>query len=113
MLRRYVPLAALLVPEGVLRFAAQVPESSLRWRAYAMVLVLTAVTVLALACGWPGRTRRKMLGEQSWAELADSYPMVFGRGVADTRAGLWAVRDSSERAHTVVPFAGDARRSPG
>ena len=29
------------------------------------------------------------------------------------RAGLWAVRDSSERAPTVVPFAGDARLPPG
>ena len=45
-------------------FAAQVPESSLRWRAYAMVLVLTAVAVVAqlsvflgpagaAAPGWP------------------------------------------------------------
>jgi len=33
--------------------------------------------------------------------------------VADMRAGLWAVRDSSERAPTVVPFAGDARLVSG
>jgi len=33
--------------------------------------------------------------------------------VADMRAGLWAVRDSSERALTVVPFAGDARLVSG
>ena len=47
MSRRYVPLATLLVSAGALLFAAQVPESSLRWRAYAMVLVLTAVAVVA------------------------------------------------------------------
>src|SRR5439155_11772050 len=38
---------------------------------------------------------------------------ILGVGVADTHAGLWAVRDSSERAPTVVPFAGDARLPPG
>jgi len=64
MSRRYVPLATLLVSAGALLFAAQVPESSLRWRAYAMVLVLTAVAVVAqlsvflgpagaAAPGWP------------------------------------------------------------
>src|SRR5439155_14199064 len=47
MSRRYEPLATLLVSAGALLFAAQVPESSLRWRAYAMVLVLTAVIAVA------------------------------------------------------------------
>jgi hypothetical protein len=47
MFRRYLSLAALLVPAGVLLFAARVPDPGLRWRAYAMVLVLTAVTVVA------------------------------------------------------------------
>jgi hypothetical protein len=49
----------------------------------------------------------------SETELADSYPGGSSAVVADMRAGLWAVRDSSERAHTVVPFAGDARLPAG
>jgi hypothetical protein len=47
MSRRYLALAGLLVPAGVLLFASWIPDSALRWRAYVMVLVLTAVFVLA------------------------------------------------------------------
>src|SRR5882757_5545717 len=55
MSRRYLSLAALLVPAGALLFAARVPDSGLRWRAYAMVLVLTAVTVVAQLSVFLGR----------------------------------------------------------
>ncbi len=55
MSRRYLSLAALLVPAGLLLFAARVPDSSLRWRAYAMVLALTAVIVVARLSVFLGR----------------------------------------------------------
>jgi len=47
MTRRYLSLAALLVPAAALLFAARVPDAPLRWRAYAMVVVLTLVAVVA------------------------------------------------------------------
>jgi hypothetical protein len=77
-------LAALAVPAGVLLFAARVPDSSLRWRAYVMVLVLTAVTVVAQLSVFLGSA-----GGRS-ARLA----RIGGIGViaVDVFGGIWALR---------------------